>query len=147
MVYSLHKSPSTEFGLLGNFFISQGKPGKVLKIRATTRTNGDNFVSILREILNTHFNDKTISLGGVFLIQTGKAKLHIMPDFSKTPLTSDDDVNKWLTFFEMDSPLVCLSVFHSKDPGLDLRVEHTHCFSDHNQGGHYHYDTTPKDVR
>ena len=33
---------------------------------------------------------------------------------------------------------------HTK--GLDLRVEHTHCFSMHGQGGHYHYDMTPKEV-
>jgi hypothetical protein len=25
-------------------------------------------------------------------------------------------------------------------------VEHTHCFSAHGQGGHYHYDTTPANV-
>lgn len=30
--------------------------------------------------------------------------------------------------------------------GLDLRVDHTHCFSHHGEGGHYHYDTTPKGV-
>ncbi|GBN58145.1 Ester hydrolase C11orf54 [Araneus ventricosus] len=30
--------------------------------------------------------------------------------------------------------------------GLNLRVEHTHCFSDHGVGGHYHEDTTPEDV-
>ena len=29
---------------------------------------------------------------------------------------------------------------------FDLRVEHTHCFSDHGEGGHYHYDTTPEEV-
>jgi len=29
---------------------------------------------------------------------------------------------------------------------LDLRVEHTHCFSNHGDGGHYHYDTTPEEV-
>lgn len=46
----------------------------------------------------------------------------------------------------MEAPLVCLSVFHSCDPGYDLRIEHTHCFSDHNQGGHYHDDTTPAEV-
>ncbi len=30
--------------------------------------------------------------------------------------------------------------------GLDLRVEHTHCFSDHGEGGHYHMDTSPETV-
>jgi hypothetical protein len=27
-----------------------------------------------------------------------------------------------------------------------LRMEHTHCFSDHGDGGHYHFDTTPENV-
>ena len=35
----------------------------------------------------------------------------------------------------------------SMHQGLDLRVEHTHCFSHHGEGGHYHYDVTPADVR
>ncbi|XP_031751833.1 ester hydrolase C11orf54 homolog isoform X2 [Xenopus tropicalis] len=30
--------------------------------------------------------------------------------------------------------------------GYDLRLEHTHCFSHHGEGGHYHYDTTPDTV-
>lgn len=29
---------------------------------------------------------------------------------------------------------------------LDLRVEHTHCFSHHGEGGHYYIDTTPDTV-
>lgn len=30
--------------------------------------------------------------------------------------------------------------------GLDLRVEHTHGFSHHGEGGHYYTDTTPNTV-
>ncbi|GIY52464.1 ester hydrolase C11orf54 homolog [Caerostris darwini] len=69
-----------------------------------------------------------------------------MPDYSETPLKSTDDVNSWLKFFDMPSPLSCLSVFVSSDPGLNLRMEHTHCFSDHGVGGHYHEDTTAECV-
>jgi len=29
---------------------------------------------------------------------------------------------------------------------LALRIDHTHCFSQHGQGGHYHYDVTPETV-
>lgn len=39
-----------------------------------------------------------------------------------------------------------LSLFFSLE-GLDLRIEHFHCFSDHGEGGHYHYDVTPDDVQ
>ena len=73
-------------------------------------------------------------------------------------------MSNWLKFYYCDPPLTCLSTFVSHDPvscvelsahchaassytqGLDLRVEHTHCFSDHGQGGHYHFDSTPDDV-
>ncbi|XP_073908705.1 ester hydrolase C11orf54 homolog [Castor canadensis] len=67
-------------------------------------------------------------------------------EFSSCPLTSDEQVNKWLNFYEMKAPLVCLPVFVSRDPGFDLRLEHTHFFSRHGEGGHYHYDTTPDTV-
>ncbi|KAK2502335.1 hypothetical protein MC885_001967 [Smutsia gigantea] len=60
-------------------------------------------------------------------------------EFSSCPLNSDEEVNNWLHFYEMKAPLVCLPVFVSRDP-------HTHCFSHHGEGGHYHYDTTPDTV-
>uniref|UniRef100_A0A5F8GRD1 DUF1907 domain-containing protein n=1 Tax=Monodelphis domestica TaxID=13616 RepID=A0A5F8GRD1_MONDO len=68
------------------------------------------------------------------------------PEFSSCPLNSDEDVNNWLHFFEIKAPLVCQPVFVSRDPGFDLQLEHTHCFSHHGEGGHYHYDTTPDTV-
>lgn len=118
----------------------------MIRIEAYRRTGSDNFITTIRKILTTHF-EAGVSLGGVFVIVKGKAKLHIMPDFSTVPLKTDEDVGNWLKYFEMNAPLVCLTAFHTRDPELDLRMEHTHCFSDHNQGGHYHYDTTPADVR
>lgn len=56
-------------------------------------------------------------------------------------------VNGWLRFYEMEAPITCLSVFHSKDEKkLGLRLRHTHFFSDNDKGGHYHYDITPENV-
>lgn len=144
--YKLMKLESADCCLLGNMFISEGDAGKVIKVTANKRTAGTNFVTAMRNILKEKFGDSPVSMGGVFLIKSGRAKLHVMPDFSEVPLNSDDDVNNWLKYFEANAPLVCLSVFHSMDPGLDLRIEHTHCFSTHGDGGHYHYDTTPDDV-
>ena len=69
-----------------------------------------------------------------------------MPDFSACPINNDNEVNKWLKFYEMTAPLTVLSVFVSRDPGLDLRVEHSHGWGENNQGGHYHYDTSPDTV-
>lgn len=91
-----------------------------------------------------------------------------MPDFSKTPINSDNDLNKWLNFFEIPTPLVGLGYLVSHDPvifffqsyvqysrlinlitfqGLDLRPQHFHLFSEHGAGGHYHYDTQPATIK
>lgn len=137
---------SADCGLMANLFGSDGLTGNVLRIEAKVRTGKPNFIESIQNTLKSRFGERVISMGGVFVIRKGKANLHVMPDFSKTPLKSTDEVNNWLRYFHMDAPLTCLSVFHSHDPGLDLRIEHTHCFSDHNQGGHYHDDITPKEV-
>ncbi len=131
---------------MANLFGSDGSPGDVLKVVAKTRTGKLNFTEAIQTALKEKYGKRTISIGGVFLIRKGKANLHVMPDFSKEPLKSREEVGKWLRYFDMSAPIVCLSVFHSHDPGLDLRIEHTHCFSDHNEGGHYHDDVTPDEV-
>lgn len=140
------KLTKNEFSLMGNFLCCEGSPGKVIEVKASQRSGEENFMSCIRKVLQNHYGNKPVAIGGVFLVEKGKANLHIMPDFSETPLNTQDDVNNWLKFYEMDAPLVCLGELVSYDPGMDLRVEHFHCFSDHGQGGHYHYDTTPNEV-
>ncbi|XP_033108492.1 ester hydrolase C11orf54-like [Anneissia japonica] len=142
----LQTCETTCFSLMANLFLSDGKPGKVIKVRASKRTGEENFVTCMRKTLAKKYGDKTVGLGGTFLIEQGKAKFHVMPDYSKTPLNTNDDVNNWLKFYEMMSPLVCFSCFLSHDPGLDLRLEHSHGFGHHGVGGHYHYDVTPDEV-
>ncbi|XP_048699035.1 ester hydrolase C11orf54 homolog isoform X2 [Lepidochelys kempii] len=103
------KYSDCEFGLLANLYASQGQPGKVIEVRANGRTGQHNFVTCMRQIIEKCYGDKPVGIGGTFVIQKGKAKIHIM--------------------------------------GFDLRVEHTHCFSHHGEGGHYHNDTTPDSVQ
>lgn len=132
------------FGLMANLYACEGKPGKVIEVRAKRRTGEQSIVSALRKTLEDHYPDKSLALGGTFVIQKGKAKIHIMPrEFSACPLNTNDEVNNWLKHFEVSAPLICQSVLVSRDPGLDLRVEHTHLFSHHGEGGHYYIDTTP----
>jgi Domain of Unknown Function (DUF1907) len=140
------KVASGDRGLMANLFGSEGRPADVLKIVAKTRTGGMNFTETIQKALKAEYGEQTVSVGGVFVIRKGKARLHVMPDSNKTPLKTREEVDAWLRYFNMSAPLVCLSVFHSHDPGLDPRMEHTHCFSDHNEGGHYHDDTTPEEA-
>ncbi|XP_048349109.1 ester hydrolase C11orf54 homolog [Sphaerodactylus townsendi] len=141
------KHQDCEFGLLANLYASEGRPGKVIEVKANRRTGEQNFISCIRKALEKHYGDKPVGMGGTFVIQKGKAKIHVMPsEFSTGPLNTDEDVNSWLKFFEMKAPLICQPVLVSRDPGFDLRLEHTHCFSHHGDGGHYHTDTTPETV-
>jgi len=147
--YELIALPETEtkMSLLGNLFLSNGESGQVIKVNCKKRSGTDNFVSCMRKCLEEEFPSESVGLGGVFCAQKGQVKIHVMPEFSSKPLASDSDVENWLNFYTMDSKFTCLSVFVSRDPGLDLRVEHTHGLNkDKGQGGHYHYDTTPEEV-
>ncbi|KAK9497034.1 hypothetical protein O3M35_012824 [Rhynocoris fuscipes] len=135
------------FALLANLYACQGSPSKVLKVYCKKRKESDNFITAIRLTLDKAFPDKTIGLGGTFLLKGGKAKQHIMPEFSKVPLHSDNDLNEWLKFYEMSAPLVAVGTLVSKPiKDLDLRIQHFHSFSNHGEGGHYHYDTTPEVV-
>ncbi|KAK2717275.1 hypothetical protein QYM36_007410 [Artemia franciscana] len=105
--------------VLLNLLCSEGKPGKVIKVECKNRKGGLNFVSCMRNAMWKRFPCKFLGLGGVFVIKKGKAKLHIMPDFSEKPLNSDEEVASWLKFVEASSPLTCLSVFVTSDAVSD----------------------------
>ncbi|KAI6207296.1 Ester hydrolase C11orf54-like protein [Aphelenchoides fujianensis] len=131
-------------GPLANLAISKNERGKpVLRIAAKRRKTELNFPASIRKILFEHYRAKVVSMCGVFRLETGKALVHVMPDFPERDFFSRDELqNEWLQYFEVDAPLVCATVIHSHDPLLHLRLEHTHVFSAHGDGGHFHYDTS-----
>jgi len=146
-----------ECGCLANLYLSEGRPGRVLRVEAARRTGKDNFVSCMRKGMLRHPQVKgasQVGLGGAIKIPSGKVKAHVMPDFKKNPMEDGSpEVSEWLRFYEMGPDLTCLSTIVSGDPSpggeLDLRLEHTHFFrqSGPREGGHYHHDTTPETIR
>lgn len=51
---------------------------QVIEVRAKRRTGSNSLVRALRTTLEAHYPEKSLALGGTFLIQKGKAKIHIM---------------------------------------------------------------------
>jgi hypothetical protein len=141
---------STVFTGLGNFFISDCQSeSDVIHVRAEVRIGDNNFISSIRKGLVTLYPEHQIGVGGVFVIESGRVKSHVMPCFPCHDLTSPQMVDSWLKFYEVEAPITCLSVVMSQeaeDFPLELRLEHTHFFSDRQDGGHYHYDVTPDTV-
>ncbi|GBP32064.1 Ester hydrolase C11orf54 [Eumeta japonica] len=147
--YRVRRLPANETrsALLGNYLLSDGAPGQVLKVTAEKRTGPANFITAIREALQKHYGDRVVGLGGMFVLREGRARFHVMPDFSATPMTSEEDLNRWLKFYEMRSPLTHVGTLVTGDMGLDLRLQHFHGWGEHGDGGHYHYDTTPDAAR
>ncbi|CAH2074771.1 unnamed protein product, partial [Iphiclides podalirius] len=146
--YLQRRLPPTETrsALLGNYLLTDGLPGQVLKVEVKKRVGQSNFITAIRETLKEHYGDKVVGLGGAFVVREGRVKHHVMPAFPRTPLCSDEDVDGWLHYFEMRAPITHLGTLVTGDLGLDLRVQHFHGFSAHGDGGHYHCDTTPEQV-
>lgn len=136
----------TRLALLANLFISKGETGSVLKVHVKRRTGKDDFVACMQKALAHHYKDKLVGFGGTFLINEGKVKQHVMPDFSSIPLDNVQQLDDWLNFYNMSTPLVAVGTFVSSETDLDLRVQHFHSFSHHGEGGHYHIDTTPETI-
>lgn len=137
----------TRAALLGNIFLTEGNAGKVLKVVSRNRTGDENFISSMRKGLTEYYSeDQIVGLGGVFVMKSGSAFVHVMDDFSETPINTDEDLNNWLTFHQVQAPLIALGDFVSQETDFKLRLQHFHSYSRHNQGGHYHHDTTPSIV-
>lgn len=153
---SVEKCTSIDCALMVNLYGSTGEAGPVLKVTARGRKGSEkSFTECIQKALAAAYGTESriISLGGVFVIRSGRARYHIMPDFpaeDRLPFQDRKQVDDWLTYHDFDGPITCLSVLHSADPGkkLGLRIEHTHCFSSlgKDEGGHYHYDIDEGDV-
>ncbi|CAD5223783.1 unnamed protein product [Bursaphelenchus okinawaensis] len=132
------------FGLLANLAVSSGQTNQVLKIVARNRLTDYSFPHAIQQALFNHYRAKLVSMAGVFVQKSGDAKIHVMPDFPERDFSCWDEERAWLRHFKATSPLICCSVIHSVNPGIDLRLEHTHCYSDHGDVGHYYIDLDPE---
>ncbi|RMY35536.1 hypothetical protein D0865_13885 [Hortaea werneckii] len=147
-------SPHMACGFMMNLFGCQGVPGPVLKIVARGRIGQEkSFTQCIRKAMESAFPGQTVTLGGAFLIKSGRSRYHIMPAFppeTELPFKDPKALNDWLTYHDIDGSLTCVTVLHSTDPdhSMGLRLEHTHSFSPdrENAGGHYHYDIESRDA-
>lgn len=135
----------TRAALLGNIFLTEGKVGKVLKVLARNRTGEENFISAMRKgLTETYSQNQIVGLGGVFVMKRGTAFVHVMDDFSTTPINTSEELDDWLTFHELPAPLIAIGDFVSQESDFKLRLQHFHSYSQTlNHGGHYYNDTTP----
>ncbi|XP_050447504.1 ester hydrolase C11orf54-like [Cataglyphis hispanica] len=145
----------------GNFFISEGKPGQVLKVRAKKRI-GLQFLTALQYSLEKKYSSgiypKLIGLGGTFVMKSGIARHHVLPYQWSNTLTNARSIRNWLRYFDLKAPLVAIGTLLSgvesyedacELSGLDvygLTDIHFHAFSSNGSaGGHFYTDLESMD--
>ena len=153
---------SGRFAGLANLYVSRGEPGPVLEVEVAHRTGEQgSFPLAMRDALAplTAGNGREIGLGGVFRVEGGGIRSHVVPDYDRVgheyyDVERELIVAEFLRFFQPVGPgLLCFSVLWTGDPtggALDLRPasEHTHFYhpDDDTMGGHYHDDVTPETI-
>ena len=157
------KYTARKHGGLGNIYYSDGKPGKVIKIKIKGRLGKQGSLpqamrTALKENLSTE-NDNHFAVAGVFRILKGKIKSHVQPDYDTIKHEYYDPkqmkcVKDFLKFYEPIGPhFQCYSILWTGDPTggkLNLREsgEHTHfhSYKGTQDAGHYHFDVTPEEI-
>ena len=149
-------------GPIANLFVSEGKPGEIIRIELRTRFGDQpSLTQAIRDSLaSITGGDLHIGMGGVFKLLQGRVRSHVMPDYDCLvggyyDTEKERVVKDFLQFYQHMGPnLLCLCTLWTGDPTggeLNLRTsgEHTHFYhQDDNkqQAGHYHGDVTPDEV-
>ncbi|TGZ61497.1 hypothetical protein CRM22_007960 [Opisthorchis felineus] len=138
------QSETSLFAMVGQMFLCEGKPGKVIQLTVSNRTRDGKFDALLREALASKYGtlDRPVGVGGVVVQETGKCLFHVLPEFCAEPLDTQEKLKQWLKFFEMEAPVVAVGTALSHDPQKwKIRLEHFHCFNkDRTKSGHCHFD-------
>ena len=50
----------------------------MLEIKASGRTGSENFMSCMRKALAAEYGEKPVAVGGVFCMEQGKCRMHVM---------------------------------------------------------------------
>lgn len=146
----------------GNFFISEGMPGQVLKVWAKKCT-GLQFLTALQSTLADEYcsgtSPKAIGLGGTFVMKSGRAKHYVISHRYNTRITASTNLDDWLHYYDLDAPLVAVGTLFSSKPKCwpktsalyakdicGLTETHFHAYSsDGVTGGHFYKDLESMD--
>ncbi|XP_067212136.1 ester hydrolase C11orf54-like isoform X2 [Linepithema humile] len=140
---------------IGNFFMSEGRPGPVLEVQAKKRKSPrPNIISIIGKILYSYYGvkNKLVGLGGVLLINKGEMLVSVISN--KIPENQIISSNDLLNRVEHRA-INCTSnitafgtILGSKATFWD-KLYPRHCFytfSENNVGGRFAKDVTPDET-
>ncbi|XP_071644812.1 ester hydrolase C11orf54 homolog isoform X2 [Temnothorax longispinosus] len=108
---------------VGNFFVSEGRNGNVLRVRAKGRESNLDIITIMQGILYKRYCEKkncTVALGGVLRIKNGRMTQNIMPGQYPPRVSSFIDLARWFQYHNMyfESDLIAVgTIVNTKSIG------------------------------
>ncbi|XP_025270529.1 ester hydrolase C11orf54 homolog [Camponotus floridanus] len=145
--------------MLGTFFLSEGKPGNVIEVRAKGRRTNYDIITLIQSCLERYQPDKDIGLGGVLMTNGGRVMQLITPENYPERCRTIIDFYRWLRCHELKRNLITVGALVNSVPIHSLGrlrnegpiLEMTdgfkfHSFSNHDAVGQYMNDVTPNET-
>ncbi|XP_025270531.1 ester hydrolase C11orf54 homolog isoform X2 [Camponotus floridanus] len=146
--------------MLGTFFLSEGKPGNVIEVRAKGRRTND-IITLIQSCLYhyCHYqNDKRIGLGGVVMTNGGRVMQLITPENYPERFPTRLDFYRWLRCHELKRNLITVGALVNtpihyfgrlRNEGPIVEVTDGfkfHSFSNHDAVSQFMNDVTPNET-
>lgn len=107
-IKKISDSDTNIFTYLSNVFLSEGNPGKVLRVYCKKRIGSLNYLESIRLALLGFYNEKCVGLGGIFLMKNSTFIQHLAKN-SKQLLPYSFDLRK----YEMPGPFNAVGTLFS----------------------------------
>ncbi|XP_024875829.1 ester hydrolase C11orf54 homolog [Temnothorax curvispinosus] len=142
---------------MGNFFVSEGRQGNVLRVLAKGRVPDLDIISIMQNIFCGRFYDegRLIALGGVLRMRNGRVAQNVMAEQYPPRVLSFIDLARSFQChdIELESDLIAVGTIINTEPEilseelrygspLPKRHHQFHSFSNYGAGGQFVNDIT-----
>ncbi|VUZ39786.1 unnamed protein product [Hymenolepis diminuta] len=103
---------------MGQFFVTEAKPGKVIQIEAKDRRGGQNIFDMIQRALYEEYNGEELPMGvgGVFCLQNSSAKVSLLNEVPSETYHTFPCVRKYKTSFSIEGPIIGAGTIVSHDP-------------------------------
>ncbi|XP_024870604.1 ester hydrolase C11orf54 homolog [Temnothorax curvispinosus] len=148
---------------VGNFFLSEGREGNVLRIRAKGRESNTDIITMIHNILYREFyvnKNRIVALGGVLRMRNGQVAQNVMPEEYPRLVSSFGDLVRWFQCHDikLESDLIAVGTLLNNTPTellvteqrygfyLPTRRHQFYSFSNYGAGGQFISDITKDDT-
>nr|CDS30813.1 Ester hydrolase C11orf54 protein [Hymenolepis microstoma] len=132
---------------MGQFFVTEAKPGKVIQIEAKGRNGGQNIFDMIQGALYEKYRGEELPMGvgGVFFLNDSSAQVSLLNAIPGESYHTYPCVRSYKTPFSINGPIVGAGTIISHDPtSLGYMMKSFYCWNTaRTLMGQFEYDNNP----